>query len=480
MELMKLSQVSKLAPNPDTKDREKECPGYYSHWCPFMISKYHVGLRDSVVLAHSPQGCVGNERTFLSTYVSQYFGQPFIHSPTTNLTPGDTILGAEEKLREAIREVDKIYKPKMIFILVSCCAGVIKEPVEEVAEELRKEISSDILVIRAEGFTHHSANRIRNYISERLATLMKEPKKKIHNSVNLLGMSKEIHYRGNYTGDSIELERILNSMGLRVNSVLFQGASLEELERAPEAQFNCLICPEWGYPMAKVMLEKYGVPHGKKYYPLGITLTKEWIMEVGEFFGIRQKASEVIEAEYEKIRDIWERAKKLVQGKIALVDGGDPQSSVGKAILWSRMCEDLGMRPIIFNVPPIEIKGSIYQVSFSLDNGYDPEVVYSDYSYHRRFSPFQVAKELGLSLDDVGVYVGDVYPRTMSDWDKPFFDPANVPRVITTTHCSRHRGFPGRRSGFRGAEAFARDVINNFKMARRKEKPTLSGRLGGI
>jgi len=480
VEVKRLKEIYENTPDPKSQEREERFPGYYSMWCSFKAAHHHLALRDCVVLVHSPQGCIGNARAYLTTYVSQFFGLPFPFSPSTSMNVADAILGSEDKLRKVLHEVCEIYKPKMIFLLVTCCAGVIRESVEEVAKEMEEKLGMKIMVIRAEGFTYYCNAAMHEYISSKLSELFEDPKDKIPLSVNILGISKEIHHRGNFPHDSHELERLLNRIGLRVNSVLLEGASLEAIKRAPMAEYNVFDCPQWGFGMAKAMEERFNVAHGRCFNPLGVTAISNWLHEVGEFFGKEREVKRVVEEEYLRIKDVWQEARRLTKGKIALIDGGDPMSSVGRGIAWGRMCKDLGMEPIYFNIPAVEIKGMNRHLELALSEGFNPLVVYADYSHHRRLSPIKIIHELGLDCRDIGLYIGDIYPRAIAEWDRPIFDPSNFPRVVTGIHCVRNRGSPGRRCGFKGAERFAMDVIAAHGMARRQKKPTFYGRVGSL
>lgn len=478
LELQRLSQVFAETPDIKSDEREKLYPGYYSQWCSFQITKYQLALQDAIVLLHGPQGCVGNTKAFLSTYVSQYFGSPHQYSPTTDMRQTDVFLGAADKLQAAILEADREYKPKIIFLMVTCCAGIIKEPVEEVAASVQSEVGAKIVIMRVEGFKHYCGGWMRPYVSEVVARLMEPPAKKIPRSVNILGVSKEVHSRcGKFPMDSNEMERLLDRVGLSVHSVLLQGARYEDIRSAPEAEFNALDCPEWGMPYAERMEREWGVPYGKSFLPIGVDAISRWLMEIGEHFGLEKETRQVVKEESDRIMPLWEQAKRMVEGKIAFLDGGEGTGNVGKCLAWSRMCAELGMRPIIFNIAPVEIKGTEQHVKFNLREKFDPEVVAYHYTYHRRLSAMDVIEGLGLDIDDVAFYTGDVFPDAIADWDKPIFDPSNSPRVVMATHCARHRGGPGRRVGFRGAERVAMDVIQSVRMATRKNRPTLQGRL---
>lgn len=483
MELKRLSEIYAITPDPEAgKENDERYPGYYTHWCQFMVTLPHIPL-DCVAIIHGPQGCIGNQKDFLGTYWCQYHGSSFLYAPCTNMNQTDAILGAEDKLRTCILEVDRIYKPRVIFIVVTCCAGIIQEPVEDVARDMESKVEADrIIVLKAEGYTSYAGGLYCLYDSRRLAKeLLEEPKRKIPKSVNILGISKETHYPGRFFGDSYELERLLNKIGIKVNSVLYQAATIDAWARASEAVFNTFVCPQRGMPLATEMEDRWGIPYGKGFNPLGVTAITNWIMEVAAFFGLEKEARRLVEEEYRLIKNDWEEAKRLVDGKIALLDGGDPMTAAGRTIVWGRMCADLGMRPIIFNIPPIEVKAKFHHVLFALEEGFDPEYVYYDYAYHRRFTPIKVIDELGLNPEDVSLYMGDVFPTALvEEWQIPIFDPSNSPRIITASHCNKNRGSPGRRSGFTGAGRTAKDIINAVNMARRKSIPTLYGRVGGL
>ncbi|TDA68019.1 MAG: hypothetical protein D9V47_08910 [Clostridia bacterium] len=483
MELKRLSEIYAITPDPEAgAECDQKYPGYYTHWCRFMVTLPHIPL-DCIAIVHGPQGCVGNQKDFLGTYWCQYHGSSFFYAPTTNMDQTDAILGAEDKLRTVIKEVDELYKPRMIFILVTCPAGIIQEPVDDVARDMEDKVQAErIIVIKCEGYTSYAAGLYNIYEGRLLANeLLQNPEKKIPRSVNILGISKETHYPSDYLEDSLELERLLNKLGITVNSVLYQTATVDSWTRATEAEFNTMVCPQRAMPLATDMFDRWGIPHGQRFNPLGVTPITNWIMEVAEFFEIEEQAEELVKEEYTRIKEDWEEARRLVDGKIVLIDGGDPMTAVGRGIAWGRMCADLGMRPILFNLPPIEIKAKIHHTIFAIQEGFDPEVVYHDYAYHRRFSPMRVIEELDLNPEDIGLYMGDVYPTAVAkEWQAPVFDPANFPRIVTTSHCNKNRGSTGRRSGFTGAGRTARDIINAVHMAERKSVPTLYGRIGGL
>ncbi|TDA69521.1 MAG: hypothetical protein D9V47_05275 [Clostridia bacterium] len=477
----RLSKVIAETPDPRSDEREKLFPCYYSHWCPYQYLKFHLGLRDTVFLAHTPQGCVGAERAFESTYTGQYFGEPFYYTPCTDMRENDIILGGADKLREALFEVERVYEPKLIIVLFSCATGMIRDPIDEVVEEVKGKIKAKVVTVDGMGLRNWACGIGYEPGPAALGKLVDPPKHKLKDAVNIVGVTKEIYHVGRFINDTHEYVRLVQALGLKVRAVLWQGATVEDLVGAAEAEFNAIDCPQWGYPLAKTIYEKYGVPHGTKALPLGVEATRRWMLDVARHFGLESAAERVFAEEYARIKDVWEKARTLVEGKLALIDGGDPMGAAGRCLTWARLASELGMRPVIFNIPPLELKGKIHHVNFALADGNDPEIVWtSEYAYHRRLQPWRVLERLGASPDDVGTYVGDVFTRAMAKEGKPVFDPSNSPRVMLTTHMSRRAGSPGRRVGFVGARSFAEDIINTVAMAKKRVKPSLRGRLAGL
>jgi len=66
---------------------------------------------------------------------------------TTNLGEKDVVYGAGDKLAAAIKEAERRYNPKAIFILTSCTSGIIGEDIEGVVAQVQPEIKATIVPI---------------------------------------------------------------------------------------------------------------------------------------------------------------------------------------------------------------------------------------------------------------------------------------------------------------------------------------------
>jgi nitrogenase molybdenum-iron protein alpha chain len=113
-------------------------------------------IRDAAVIYHAPVGCSASSLGYRELYrhVPVSLGRPEnydLHWITTNIQENDVVYGAGNKLRYAIREAERRYSPKAIFILTSCTSGVIGEDIEGAVNELQPYISAKIVPVHCEG-----------------------------------------------------------------------------------------------------------------------------------------------------------------------------------------------------------------------------------------------------------------------------------------------------------------------------------------
>jgi len=75
------------------------------------------------------------------------------------------IFGGEKKLREAIREADRLFNPVAISVHATCPIGLIGDDIHQIAKEMSEELGKQVLAFSCEGYKgvsqsagHHIAN----------------------------------------------------------------------------------------------------------------------------------------------------------------------------------------------------------------------------------------------------------------------------------------------------------------------------------
>ena len=111
---------------------------------------------DVAVVNHAPVGCIADT---VYTNVTNLWnlrdrGLRLDNIPviSSNMTEEDTVFGGADKLRHAVREAYRRFRPKAIFVTTSCASGIIGEDIEGIVDDLRKEIPVPLAPVFCDGF----------------------------------------------------------------------------------------------------------------------------------------------------------------------------------------------------------------------------------------------------------------------------------------------------------------------------------------
>jgi len=85
--------------------------------------------------------------------------------------------------------------------------------------------------------------------------------------------------------DVVEISRLLDRLGIEVNAVVPLGATIEDLRRLPEADFNINLYPEIAHSTAAWLERNFGMPVTRSI-PMGIGATRDFIAEVAALAGV--------------------------------------------------------------------------------------------------------------------------------------------------------------------------------------------------
>jgi nitrogenase molybdenum-cofactor synthesis protein NifE len=281
-------------------------------------------VKRCAVLVHGPKGCV-----YHINYILGMRGDRPSEVYSTCLDEHDVIFGAEEKLREAIEEIDASLHPDLIAVLSCCVSSIIGEDLNAAARAAST--SARVVGIEAGGFE----GDFREGYSETLCRLVEEfvrgpPGEVRDRSVNLVGL-----LRGG--PDLRELLRVLGLIGVRVNATLTANAAVDDLERLGEAALNIVLCEPAGLEAAKLLEQVCGTPFIVADIPVGHAATIRFLDSVADALGIGRYP----------LRDEGgdELCREALAGRrVAIVSG--PTRAIG----MTRFLADLGLAPSLIVV----------------------------------------------------------------------------------------------------------------------------------
>jgi nitrogenase molybdenum-iron protein alpha chain len=306
-----LYEKSKTRSVPYTERSYSQCSS-----CAEGCAQVVTHIQDCAVVFHAPIGCdagmFNNALTARGAAAARNQGLFKLNMLSSNILEKDTIFGAAEKLRAALREADRRFHPRGIFITGSCASGIIGEDIEQVAREMEEELGYPIAPIYCEGFKSQIwSSGFDAAFHGVLRKFVKPPVRKQEDLVNVF----------NFEGmDSFT--PLLSRLNLRVNYML-PLASLEQIAALSEAACSTSVCETLSMYVAAVLEEKYGVPEVKAPAPYGIDWTDQWLRALAKLTHREELAERVLEEEAETYRDELAELRAKLSGKTVYVFSGD-------------------------------------------------------------------------------------------------------------------------------------------------------------
>lgn len=303
-------------------------------------------IEDSVLIAHSPQGCVGCATAGADGYrVGQiHRGVEHVRNTRifcTNLDQKSVIFGGEQKLRDTVALAVERYNPKLVFIFSSCASGIIGDDIDAIAANLQDEYDAVIVPVHCEGFKSKicASGFDAAFIAINKYILKGQKIEKQDNLVNLFAPTS-ISY-----ADQKEMERMLSLIGMEANYIPFY-SSYEKIKKIPAAAASTAICKVFADEFMIELEQDYGIPYSHTVMPIGIRNTDKWFLGIAKQVGKEKEAKEIIEAEHKRIQPLVDEIKERLQGKKVFICGG-----TGRSFAAAVLIEDFGMQLVGLETP---------------------------------------------------------------------------------------------------------------------------------
>jgi nitrogenase molybdenum-iron protein alpha chain len=273
-------------------------------------------VRGGAVVAHAPIGCFANDavrdNAGRAVTAARKLGDFSNATICTNIQEKDTVYGGAEKLRKALREINRRQHPSVIFITSSCASGIVGDDIESVAQELQDELGIPIVPVACEGFKSKIwSTGFDAAFHGILKYIVQPPEKKQPDLVNIF----------NFEGTDT-FTPLLAKLNLRTQ-YLVPLATKEQLEKISEAACSAQICETLATYIAHGLEQEYGVPEVKAPAPYGINWTDTWLREIAKLTDRTELVEEVIESEHERIRPKLSELKEKLGGKTVYIVAGD-------------------------------------------------------------------------------------------------------------------------------------------------------------
>jgi light-independent protochlorophyllide reductase subunit B len=238
-----------------------------------------TGMTGVHLVLHAPQGDTYADLLF--TMIERRGERP----PVTYTTFEARDLGADtaELFQTAVREAYERFKPQAIVVAASCTAELLQDDPGGLARALGLPIPVIPLELSAYRKKENWGAAETFYrLARGLAAPKREREQRARPVCNLIGPTA-LGFR--HRDDVAEIARLLETLGVDVAVTAPLGASVEDLRRLGDADFNVVLYPEVALPTALWLEKAYGQPY-TRVVPIGVGATRSFVAEVAGLAGL--------------------------------------------------------------------------------------------------------------------------------------------------------------------------------------------------
>jgi light-independent protochlorophyllide reductase subunit B len=191
--------------------------------------------------------------------------------------------GSQEKVVDNITRKDSEEHPDLIVLTPTCTSSILQEDLQNFVTRASLTTQADVLLADINHYRYNElqaadrtlAQIVRHYL-EKARQQNAIPAKTSQPSVNILGITT-LGFHNQH--DVRELKRLMTDLGIQVNTVVPEGATVHDLQKLPQAWFNLVPYREVG-PMAAQYLEQdFGIPMVTTT-PMGVVETANCIRQI--------------------------------------------------------------------------------------------------------------------------------------------------------------------------------------------------------
>ncbi len=401
--------------------------------CPIL----HSGPGCCMQTTAAEQGQSGNKSACFVSGVSL---------PSTNMLEREVVFGGTKKLKTTIQGALDIIDADAYFVLTGCTAGIIGDDIVSVTDEF-KEKGYPVYPIETPGFAGDSNLGYEIIWNTFIDSVIEENVPKNDKLVNIFGIVP--YHDPFWSGNLEEIKRILNKLGLEVNTFFTGHQGIETVKKCSGAALNIIVNPWLFKGPAKKFEEKFGVPAYR--YPglfVGATDTSRFVREVSERLGLdKNLVQQVIDEEEDYVYSYLAQSIGALSWKRYAVVG-DANSVVG---ITRYLANDYSFTPKLAIVSePIfrdSDKERITKEITELEHAVPPKLIFTA-------DQFEINEAL-LADDDITLIVGSTNEREVASLK-------DVQCIAATFPLKDRLIFNRAYVGYRGSLTLTEDLYDNL------------------
>ncbi|NDJ19082.1 ferredoxin:protochlorophyllide reductase (ATP-dependent) subunit B [Myxacorys almedinensis] len=192
--------------------------------------------------------------------------------------------GSQEKVVDNIVRKDREEHPDLIVLTPTCTSSILQEDLKNFCDRAQIDSKGDVMLADVNHYRYNelqaadrSLHQIVQFYLEKARKKGELPEGKTEKpSVNIIGMTT-LGFHNNH--DCTELKRLMADLGIEVNTVIPEDASVNDLKLMPRAWFNLVPYREIGVMTADYLEREFAMPC-VDITPMGIVDTARCIRKI--------------------------------------------------------------------------------------------------------------------------------------------------------------------------------------------------------
>ncbi|EKU97227.1 ferredoxin protochlorophyllide reductase subunit B [Leptolyngbya sp. PCC 7375] len=203
--------------------------------------------------------------------------------------------GSQEKVVDNITRKDKEENPDLIVLTPTCTSSILQEDLANFVERAQMDAQGDVMLADVNHYRAHELQAADRTLHQIVEFYLKKAAKQgdlpvertEKPSVNIIGITT-LGFHNNH--DVTELKRLMADLGIEVNAVIPEGASVHDLKNLPKAWFNLIPYREIGSLTAEYLQREFEMPY-VDITPMGVVETARCIRAIQKLLNERGVAA---------------------------------------------------------------------------------------------------------------------------------------------------------------------------------------------
>lgn len=206
--------------------------------------------------------------------------------------------GSQEKVVDNITRKDQEERPDLIVLTPTCTSSILQEDLQNFVSRASMDTKGDVMLADVNHYRYNELQAADRTLHQVVKYYLEKARKKdqlptdktVKPSVNILGVST-LGFHNQH--DCTELKRLMSDLGIEVNEVIPDGASVHNLRNLTRAWFNLVPYRELGMMTAEYLEAEFKMPY-IDIAPMGVVETARCIRKIQQVIN-----SQGAEANYE-------------------------------------------------------------------------------------------------------------------------------------------------------------------------------------